>query len=114
MKRFLVIAATLAAVEACSKKTITSTSTVVGASGGTVPGPTGGPSLQIPPSALPANVTVTVAKSPGPPPAAALSPLYVFGPEGTVFAKPVTISFPAPSGVTDASVYWTKLGSSTV
>jgi hypothetical protein len=42
-----------------------------------------------------------------------VSPLYQFGPEGTVFAKPVTVSLPLPRGVTDASVYWSKLGSTT-
>ena len=89
-------------------------SAVIGVDGGSVTTPAGAV-VTIPFGAVdrPITVTVQTGTAPAPDGVGAVSPLYQFGPEGTVFAKPVTVSLPLPRGVTDASVYWSKLGSTT-
>jgi hypothetical protein len=89
-------------------------SAVIGVDGGAVTTPAGA-SVTVPFGAVdrPVTVTVQTGTAPAPGGVGAVSPLYQFGPEGTVFAKPVTVSLPLPPGVTDASVYWTTLGSTT-
>jgi hypothetical protein len=89
-------------------------SAVIGVDGGSVTTPAGAV-ITVPFGALdrPITVTVQTGTAPAPGGVGAVSPLYQFGPEGTVFAKPVTVSLPLPRGVTDASVYWSKLGSTT-
>ena len=86
----------------------------IGASGGTVSLPSG-PSVQIPAGALSGNTTITVAASTITSPTGAVTPVFQFGPEGTTFVTPVTVSFTVPAGTTsaNASVYWTKPGSTT-
>jgi hypothetical protein len=66
-------------------------SSVVGASGGTVATADGALTVVIPAGALAANVTVTVTptSSPG---AGALGTVYELGPSGTQFSSPVTLS----------------------
>ena len=84
------------------------------ASGGTVALPNG-TSIDVPPGALPPGVdTISVTSSPDAAPTeyTALSPVYVFGPDGTVFLKPLTITMPVtlPAG-TDTStltILWSR------
>lgn len=84
------------------------------ATGGTVALPNG-TTIDVPPGALPPGVdtiTVTSATAAAPAEYAAASPVYVFGPDGTVFLKPLTISMPltVPAG-TDASsltILWSR------
>jgi hypothetical protein len=92
----------------------TNGSGTIGASGGTVSLPSG-PSVVVPSGALPGNTPITVAASTAAAPAGAVSSLYQFGPEGTTFSTPVTVSFPVPAGTkaSDVSIYWTKKGSTT-
>ena len=89
-------------------------SAVIGVDGGSVTTPAGAV-ITVPFGALdrPVTVTVQTGTAPAPDGVGAVSPLYQFGPEGTVFNKPVTVSLPLPRGVTDASVYWSTLGSNT-
>ena len=81
--------------------------TTVGQGGGTVEAD--GAALDIPAGALPEDTAITVAVSDDPPPAGAVSPLYVFGPDGLQFQEPVTVRLPVPAGATGVSVYWSKL-----
>jgi hypothetical protein len=80
--------------------------TPIGPDGGTVALPGGG-AVTIPAGALLATTGITVAevaaKISG-----AISTAYRFGPEGTVFAVPVEVSFPVPAGTTAASVAWSR------
>jgi hypothetical protein len=82
-------------------------SDVVGPAGGTVVVPDGA-SLDIPPGALDTLTTVHVtevqATSTG------KTGVYGFEPDGTVFAKPVTVRLPAPAGTTQAFVWWVQPG----
>lgn len=87
------------------------------ATGGKVELPNG-TSLDVPPGALPPGVdTITITSSPDPAPAdyAAASPVYVFGPDGTVFLKPVKVSMPvtvkAGESVSDLTVFWSRISS---
>lgn len=80
-------------------------SAAVGPSGGSV-AMSGGPTLEIPAGALPNTTTITIAQSSAQADGA-LSPVYQFGPDGTTFSKPVTVTFTVPSGTSAASVYWT-------
>jgi hypothetical protein len=92
----------------------TNGSGTVGAAGGTVSLPSG-PSVVVPSGALPADKTITVVTSASTAPAGAVSSLYQFGPAGTTFTVPVTVSFPVSAGTNsaDVAVYWTKPGSTT-
>lgn len=71
-----------------------------------------GVTLTIPFGAVdePTTVTITMTDQSAP---GATSPVYEFGPEGIVFAKPVTVTLPLPHGATDATMYWSRYGSST-
>jgi hypothetical protein len=56
-----------------------------------------GATIDVPAGALPPGVdSISVTSAPEPAPAEykALSPVYVFGPDGTVFLKPLTVSIP--------------------
>ena len=114
----LVVAMTL--VSACggssgsttSQDATTASATVTPTAGGTVALP-GGASVQIPANALAANTVITVRQSSAQPPTGAVSPVYEFGPSGTSFSQPITVTFPVAAGTDAASVsiYWTKAGS---
>jgi hypothetical protein len=88
------------------------TGIVTAGAGGTV-SLDGGASVQVPAGAVAADTTLTIARSDDAAPAGALSPLFVFGPDGTSFAKPVTVTIPVNAGATSGSIYWTKAGSTT-
>lgn len=83
----------------------------VGATGGSVTN-TEGTGVDIPPGAVPSNVTVSVTPAPqqAPPPAAKpVGTPYVFGPSGLQFAKPVTVTLAfdptkLPRGATAADI----------
>jgi hypothetical protein len=67
-------------------------SMVIGSSGGTVTHPDG-VTIEIPAGALPADTSITVAPSSNSP-SSAVGAAYDFGPEGTQFARPVTVTLP--------------------
>jgi hypothetical protein len=80
---------------------------IVGPSGGTVS--MGGVSLLFPTGALAADAPITVAPTSMPPGYEAASAAYQFGPDGTTFAQPITVSIPlsasAPAGV---HLFWSN------
>lgn len=90
-----------------TKKKCVVTTAVVGVQGGTVE-TEDGVSLSVPFGALaePTELTITTStlEIDG-----ALSPVYVFEPDGAVFARPLTVTLPHPSAE-PASVYWSRLG----
>jgi hypothetical protein len=84
------------------------------ASGGTVALPNG-TTIDVPPGALPPGVdtiSVTSSTAAAPTEYTALSPVYVFGPDGTVFLKPLTITIPVtlPSGMDTSTltILWSR------
>jgi hypothetical protein len=77
----------------------------IGASGGTVS--KSGVTLTIPAGALSADTAITVATTTAPPGYTLASAAYVFGPAGTIFAKPVTVSIPL-AAVEEARLFWSN------
>ena len=84
------------------------------ATGGTVALPNG-TSIDVPAGAMPPGVdaiTVTSAPAAAPTEYTAASPVYVFGPDGTVFLKPLKVSLPftAPAGmaISDLTILWSR------
>jgi hypothetical protein len=68
--------------------------------------------LTIPAGALDRDVTITVATSsdPTPPPGyQTTSPVYVFGPDGLVFSKPVTITMAFTDDGQPVSAFWSTM-----
>lgn len=84
------------------------TQATIGVEGGRLT-TTDGVILDVPFGALAEPTTLTVTTSTLEV-AASLSPVYVFEPEGTVFARPLDVTLPLPAGVTSASMYWSRLG----
>lgn len=86
----------------------TPASQTIGAAGGTVTA--AGVTLTIPAGALPGNTTISITPDASPIPAqyTGLSPLFAFGPDGTKFATPATISFNTSSAGTRPTVYWSN------
>lgn len=80
----------------------------VGASGGTVSSSSGA-RLDVPAGALAAATTLTVQATGDVAPGGA--PVFRLGPDGTTFARPVTITLPLPPGVAAPAVYWSRPGS---
>jgi hypothetical protein len=68
-----------------------------------------GLTLAIPYGALDSATTITVMTTDETAPGAT-TPVYEFGPEGTVFAKPVTVTLPFTG--TSGTVYWSRLDGS--
>jgi len=85
--------------------------TVIGSAGGKI-AMAGGASLDIPAGALANDTAITIAQSSATSPAGALSPVYEFGPDGTTFSKPATVTLPVPQGTNAGSVYWSAAGAS--
>ena len=81
-------------------------SAVIGPGGGML-ALSGGAALEIPAGALANDTTITIAQSSAQSPGGALSLVYEFGPAGTIFSKPVTVTFSVPAGTSAGSVYWT-------
>jgi hypothetical protein len=81
-----------------------------------------GTSVLLPQGALSAPVTITITQQPGTPPPTDVTPVgstYLFGPEGTQFAQPVTVTLlfapdqlPSGSGANDIVIYTAPAGSS--
>jgi hypothetical protein len=99
---------------------------VVGASGGTVSvtcGPAAGASVVVPAGALASDVTLTIAAAPAatgvPAGFTAAGPTIEFGPTGTTFAVPVTVTVPVTTPATsmftqtDGSSTWTRITDAT-
>ncbi|MBK9518620.1 MAG: hypothetical protein IPO09_14965 [Anaeromyxobacter sp.] len=83
----------------------------VGTAGGTVTLSTGA-AVTIPGGALAGDRAITVAADGTNGPSG--NPRYRFGPAGTTFSSPVTVTLPKPAGLAvgaTAAVYWTKPGS---
>jgi ZU5 domain len=80
----------------------------IGAAGGVVAAP--GIDLTIPAGALASDTTISITPNAGPVPTGytALSRLYAFGPDGTVFLKPVTVNFALASSGPNPTVYWSN------
>lgn len=99
-------------VSATATVQVATASATVDTSGGFVRAP-GGLALELPFGALDGPVALQASATTLPPPAglAALSPVYQFEPEGLLFSRPVKVTLPLPPGVTEASVYWSRLGS---
>jgi hypothetical protein len=84
---------------------------VVGAGGGTIA--SAGVTLTVPPGALNDNVTITLAQSTDAVPSGyfGLSPVFVFGPDGLVFAKAVTVEVPfTDDGAGPSTLFWSLQG----
>jgi hypothetical protein len=79
---------------------------MIGPSGGTVT--MNNLTLTIPAGALAANTMITVAPTAAPADYDLASTAYEFGPEGTTFAAPVTITIPLPSPAPDAHLFWSN------
>lgn len=90
----------------------TSAATSVGPAGGTV-SMANGPSVEIPPNALASSTNITIEKTTASAPSGAVTAVYKFGPDGTIFAQPVLVRFPVPAGTSSGSTYWTRLNSPT-
>lgn len=84
---------------------------VIGSAGGKI-AMAGGAALDIPAGALGNDTAITIAQSSATSPAGALSPVYEFGPDGTTFSKPVTVTLPVAAGTSAGSVYWSSAGGS--
>jgi alpha-tubulin suppressor-like RCC1 family protein len=71
--------------------------------------------LEIPEGVLSTSTMLTVTSSTEAPPAGlrTLAPIYRFGPEGTTFREPITVSFALPTMGTRPRIYWTTQGGST-
>lgn len=93
-----------------SKPAPTSATASVGAGGGSV-SLAGGASVTVPSGALGTTVDVSVQRSSSAAPTGAITPIFSFGPDGTTFSAPVTVTFPVPAGTTAASVFWSVPGS---
>ncbi|MBK9518621.1 MAG: hypothetical protein IPO09_14970 [Anaeromyxobacter sp.] len=118
MRALLLVAVAVAGLSACGGGGSDPTPTpppdgtgTVGVAGGTVTLSTGA-AVTIPAGALAGDRTITVAADGTTAPNG--NPRYRFGPAGTTFTSPATVTLPRPAGLavgTAASVYWTKLGS---
>jgi hypothetical protein len=83
----------------------------IGASGGEIDA--NGVKLTVPAGALDRSVTITVdvSSDPSPPGYVAVSPVFVFGPEGLTFARPITVTMAFNDDGRPASAFWsTTLG----
>jgi hypothetical protein len=116
MRKISAVCVLLMALAACDTMDTndgddTGASAVIGPAGGKVQGE--GVSIDVPAGALDENVTITATEN-GDAPAGhgALSPVYQFGPEGTVFKKPITITLTMQKAEPRAVVWFTKLHSS--
>nr|MBA2538471.1 hypothetical protein [Deltaproteobacteria bacterium] len=95
------------------KKKCVETTVTVNVDGGTLTTPDG-LVMEVPFGAVdqPTELVVTATTIDPDPAIGGQGTVYAFEPEGTVFVRPVQITLPLPAGMTAASVYWTKLGSS--
>jgi hypothetical protein len=102
-----------AIVAACSSTmgqspigTGTTSSQQIGPAGGSVHFE--GATLDVPPGAVAADTTITITSSTGSAPSGttALSPVYVFGPEGLTFSKAATVHIDFTGGRGSASEPW--------
>jgi hypothetical protein len=103
---------------ACSSSPQLNITKSIGTAGGTVAN--GDSSVQIPAGALgtTANITIAAVDAPAPANAVVVGPAFDFGPDGQVFAMPVTVTLPydtakIPSGKSagDILIYTAPLGS---
>ena len=87
-----------------------------GAGGVVLIGPAGGVitqsgvSLEIPANALPSDTALTIATTAAPAGYTLASSAYQFGPAGTTFAQPVTITVPLNAATPGAHLFWSNAG----
>jgi hypothetical protein len=70
--------------------------------------------ITVPAGALTGNVQISAARTnnPGPSGNGALSNLYQFGPDGTTFSQPVTVTLPLPASTPpNVNIFWSQSGS---
>jgi len=109
----LLILAACAALTACGSKSGGEGSpppagVAVGPAGGTFD-LGNGVTIVVPPGALAQETRITLTTATAP--AAALSPMYQFRPEGLTFQKPITVTMPLPAAApAGTSVLWTQYG----
>jgi hypothetical protein len=84
----------------------TGASQMVGTQGGTVSQE--GVTLTIPSDALAADTPITIATTNAPAGYTLASAVYQFGPSGTTFAQPVTITIPLTTAVPGAHLFWSN------
>jgi hypothetical protein len=117
------MAAAAAWLAGCSSKGSGPVNQPIGAAGGVVSTSDGtGTSVNIPNGAVSTTLVVSVSSNPGAPApggAMAVGTPYLFGPEGTQFQKPVTVTvpydpakLPAGMGAADVAVFTAPAGSS--
>jgi hypothetical protein len=87
----------------------TASAAVTPAAGGTVKLPDNSVQLNVPPGAVPADtmITMTTTDATAPQGITARSPILQFEPDGTVFQKPVTVTFTFKSA-TNPVVFWSN------
>jgi hypothetical protein len=88
-------------------------STTIGPDGGTFDDGNG-LKVSVPAGALTSDVQISAARTntAGPPANGALSNLYQFGPDGTTFRQPVTVTMPLPAGAPpNVTIFWSESGS---
>jgi hypothetical protein len=87
----------------------TATAAVTPEAGGTVKLPDNSVQLNVPPGAVPANtmITMTTTDATAPQGVTAVSPVLQFEPDGTVFQKPVTVTFTFKNAMNPV-VFWSN------
>jgi hypothetical protein len=95
-------------VGCATKKPAAVASQAIGPGGGSVT--QGAVTLTIPAGAVASTQTITVTQVAAGAPTgySSLSPLYQFGPDGLVFAQPVTVSLPFAGNATAPTIYWSN------
>jgi hypothetical protein len=86
--------------------------TTIGPSGGTFNGGNG-LTVTVPAGALSSSVRITAGQTSTVAPSGygALSGLYQFGPDGTTFAQPATVTLPLPAGAPpNVTIFWSQAG----
>ena len=81
-------------------------SQVISSAGGTVT--QNGVTVSVPPGAVPSDTVVTISTVSPPAGYTLVSAAYQFGPSGTTFAKPVTVTIPLTSAQPGAHLFWSN------
>ncbi|HVZ73072.1 MAG TPA: hypothetical protein VHJ20_11905 [Polyangia bacterium] len=96
----------VAATGGATGSTATGGAQMVGLSGGTVE--RSGVTLTIPAGALPAATPISVTTTTSPAGFALASEAFKFGPDGTTFASPVTVTLPLTAASPSAHLFWSN------
>jgi hypothetical protein len=87
------------------KVLVDTASTIVGTAGAILKSPTGA-TVEVPRGALDRDTSISISATNQPPPAGfeTVSPVYRFEPSGIVFARPVKVSLPLPTGLSSGAI----------